>query len=370
MPVHAFVGSLTRAMPQYGAANGAGISRLSFDETTGKLVALGVTGGIDDSGWLVTNRAGDRLYATCEVAGTRESAVTAYRVDPSNGDLTLINQVPTGGNEACHASLTPNGRFLAVANYNGATPAGWPDQSIAIFPLAADGALLRAAVHIRHTGSGPNADRQTTAHAHCVIATPDGQLLYVADLGIDRLVAYRLGSEGDLTAAPERDFVLPPGLGPRHIVFSQDGRHLFMVSELTPTVMSFALAADGALGVVSTIPVPPYSDTIVQPAGIVLSPDGRHLLVSLRVCDEIVGFAVDAKTGVLRQTGRWPCGGVTPRALEFVPSGRHVIVANQDADTLTVFAFDADRGLLGDIVQQHRVGTPISIAFAASHSPT
>ncbi|MDB5585711.1 MAG: hypothetical protein JWP26_681 [Devosia sp.] len=370
MPIHAFAGSLTRSMPQYGAANGEGISRLSFEETTGELVTLGVTGGIEDTGWLVSNRAGDRLYATCEVTGTRESAVAAYRVDGASGDLELINQLPTGGGEACHASLTPDGRFLAVANYNGATPDGWPDQSIAVFPLDSDGALGPAVAHVSHSGHGPNPDRQTTAHAHCVIPTPDGQFLYVADLGIDLLVAYRLGDDGSLTAAPDRDFTLPPGLGPRHIVFARDGRDLFMVSELTPTVMSFALSPDGALRPVSIIPIPPSSATIVQPAGIVLSPDGRHLLVSLRVCDEIVGFAVDAQTGALRQTGRWPCGGATPRALEFAPSGGHVIVANQDSDALTVFAFDADRGLLGDIVQQHRVGTPMSIAFAASHSPT
>lgn len=364
MPIHAFAGSLTRAMPQYGAANGEGISRLSFDEATGQLVTLGLAGGIDDSTWLTTNRAGDRLYATCEVTGTRESAVTAYRVDPSTGDLEILNQLPTGGNEACHASLTPDGRFLAVANYNGATPEGWPNQSIAIFPLAPDGALLPATAHVLHTGHGPNRGRQTAAHAHCVIPTPDGEFLYVADLGIDRLIAYHLGSDGSLTATPSRDFALPPGLGPRHIVFSADGQRLFMVSELIPTVMSFVLAADGALTAISTIPVPPSSATIVQPAGIVLSPDGRHLLVSLRVCNEIIGFAVDPATGALRQTGRWPCGGATPRALDFAPPGRHVVVANQDSDALTVFAFDAERGLLGDIVQQHHAGTPMSLAFA------
>ncbi len=366
MPIHAFAGSLTRPMPQYGAANGEGISRLSFDEASGELVRLGVTGGIDDTTWLVTNRAGDRLYATCEVTGTKESAVTAYRVDATSGDLTVINRFPTGGNEACHASITPDGRFLAVANYNGATPADWPEQSITIFPLAPDGALLPAVSHVRHTGHGPNDDRQTTAHAHCIIPTPDSEFLYVADLGIDRLVAYRLGADGSLTATPARDYALPPGLGPRHIVFSRDGAHLFMVSELTPTVMSFSPAAvDGALTTVSSVPIPPSGDSIVQPAGIVLSPDGRHLLVSLRACDEIAGFAVDPATGALRQTGRWPCGGATPRALDFAPSGRHVLVANQDADTITVFAFDAERGLLGDIVHQQRAGTPMSIAFAA-----
>jgi 6-phosphogluconolactonase len=211
---------------------------------------------------------------------------------------------------------------------------------------------------------GPNAQRQTTAHAHCVIPSPDGRFVHVADLGMDRILAYAVGAGGSLTAAPERDLAVPPGLGPRHIVFSADGRRLFMVSELIATVMSLALDGSGALSIVQSLPIPPPGDTIVQPAGIVLSPDNRHLLVSLRVCNEILGVAIDPASGALRQTGRWPCGGATPRALSFTPSGRHVVVANQDADTLTVFAFDAERGTLGDIVQQLPTGTPMSVAFA------
>ncbi|HTN61044.1 MAG TPA: beta-propeller fold lactonase family protein, partial [Devosia sp.] len=106
-------------------------------------------------------------------------------------------------------------------------------------------------------------------------------------------------------------------------------------------------------------------DSIVQPAGIVLSPDGRHLLVSLRVSNEILGLAIDPATGTLRQTGRWSCGGATPRALTFTSSGRHVIVANQDSDLLSVFAFDREHGTLGAITQQQPAGTPMSVAFAA-----
>lgn len=364
MAVRTFAGSLTRPMPQYGAANGQGISTLSLDEATGALTDSVVTSGIDDTTWLVVNRAGDRLYATCEITDTRESSVAAYAIDAETGALELLNRLPTGGNEACHASLTQSGRYLVVANYNGANPDGWPDQSVAVFPIDADGTLRSASAHVRHVGSGPNQQRQTMAHAHCVLATPDDELIYVADLGIDRLVAYRMGGDGSLTAARQRDVMLPPGTGPRHIVFSADGQHLFMVSELEPTVMSFSLGADGPPTVVSTIAIAPSGDATVQPAGIVLSPDGSHILVSLRVSNEVVGYSVDPQTGALRQTGRWPCGGATPRALAFTPSGRHVIVANQDTDTLSVFAFNAGQGALGELVHQHRVGTPMSIAFA------
>ena len=122
LAVCAFTGSLTRPMPQYGAANGQGITRLDFDEQTGRLSLLDVVGGIDDTAWLVTDAARGRLYSTCEITGTRESAIAAYAVEPAG--LRLINRQPTLGNEACHASLSSEGKFLLVANYNGANPAG------------------------------------------------------------------------------------------------------------------------------------------------------------------------------------------------------------------------------------------------------
>jgi hypothetical protein len=100
VPIYAFTGSLTRAMPQYGAANGEGITRLSFDDQTGRLGEVDRIGGVDDTAWLVTDAARGRLYSTCEITGTRESAIAAYAVEA--GGLRLINRQPTLGNEACH----------------------------------------------------------------------------------------------------------------------------------------------------------------------------------------------------------------------------------------------------------------------------
>lgn len=364
MPNYAFTGSLTRSMPQYGAANGEGITRLSFDDETGRLGALDRIGGVDDTAWLVTDVTRGRLYSTCEITGTQQSAIAAYAVEP--GGLRLLNRQPTLGNEACHASFSTDGKFLLVANYNGANPEGWPDAALSVFPIAGDGSLGAAVASVRHSGSGPNAARQTTAHAHCVVSAPAGDIVYVADLGIDRLVAYRLGADGSLTHELARDFTLPAGLGPRHLVFSSDGRAIFMVSELIPTVVSLAVdPATGALTQRDSFAIPSLDGGIVQPAGILLSPDGRHLFVGLRVSNDILALSIDATTGKLTQTGRWPSGGATPRDLAFSPSGRHLVVANQDSDRLTVFAVDHAAGILSEPIQHFDVGTPMSVKLAA-----
>lgn len=363
MPTYAFSGSLTRPMPQYGAANGRGITCFAYDDATGRLLPLSETRGIDDTGWLVFDPRRKVLYTTCEQSGTNQSAVAAYRVDPASGGLTPLGTQPTLGGEACHASLSIDGRFLFVANYNGATPAGWPEASVAVLPIAADGSLGQVVSSVRHRGQGPNAARQTTAHAHCIVPSPEGRRVYVADLGIDRIVCYALSADGSLIHQATDDFAVPPGLGPRHLVFNPDGRSLFMVSELIATVSSFSVDPQtGALTERHSFPIPRLGDTVVQPAGIVLAPNGRDIFVGLRVCNEILGLTVGAD-GSLTQTGRWPCGGATPRDLTLSASGQHLLVANQDTDTVTVFAVD-QHGALSEPTHQP-VGTPMSIKIAA-----
>jgi 6-phosphogluconolactonase len=362
VPIYAFTGSLTRPMPQYGAANGQGIGRLVFDDETGQLSLADLNGNIDDTAWLVPDPKRGRLYTTCEVNGTKQSAVAAYAVGITG--LRRLETQPTLGNEACHASLSSDGRFLLVANYNGANPEGYPDAALTVFPVT-DSGLGPAIASVTHSGSGPNPERQTTAHAHCVVQSPAGDIVYVSDLGIDRLVAYALDGSGGLTRQPSRDFAFPPGLGPRHLVFSHEGNSLFVVSELIATVVSLAVdPATGALTQRDAFRIPSADGGVVQSAGILLAPDGRHLFVSLRVCDEILVLRIGSN-GRLTQTARVPSGGRTPRDLAFSPSGNHLVVANQDSDRLTVFRVDHATGTLSEPLQHFDIGTPLSVKLAA-----
>jgi 6-phosphogluconolactonase len=353
-------------MPQYGAANGRGIGRLLFDDETGHLSPLDLTGNVDDTAWIVPDPKRRRLYSTCEITGANQSAVAAYEVGGSTGrGMQRVGEQQTLGNEACHASLSNDGRFLLVANYNGANPDGYPDAALTVFPIGIDGELGAPVASVRHTGSGPNRDRQTTAHAHCVVQSPTGDIVYVSDLGIDSLVAYALDDAGGLIRQPHRDFTFQPGLGPRHLVFHPDGNTLFVVSELIATVVSLAVdPATGALTQRDAFSIPSRDGNLIQPAGILLSPDNRHLFVSLRVQDEILVLRIGAD-GTLTQTARVPSGGKTPRDLAFSPSGRHLVVANQDSDRLTVFRVDHAAGTLSEPLQHFDIGTPMSVKLAA-----
>ena len=63
--------------------------------------------------WIVTSRDGRFAYATNEEdAGT----VTALAIDQA-GSLRVLNTVSSAGRQPTHATLSPDGKFLLVANY-------------------------------------------------------------------------------------------------------------------------------------------------------------------------------------------------------------------------------------------------------------
>ncbi len=362
MPVYAYAGSETRG-------SGRGITRFLWDEDRGSLTPLGEVTGIEDAIWLVVDAPSRRLYA-CSASGGRESTVHAYAIDPATGDLTWLNAQAAGGGDCCHASLSQDGRFLMVANYNGAPPPGSPDAAARIFPVTDQG-LGPATATLRHTGDGPNAARQERDHAHWILQRPGSDRVLVSDLGIDRLVAYDLGPEGSATPRPEGDLITAPGLGPRHGAFTPDGGRLFVITELIATVLSIecgegagAGAAAGGLRLVDSLPVAGPPGGRVQPSGIVMTQDARFLFGALRGVDEVIGLTFDPATGKLAQTGRWPSGGANPRDLTLSPGGRFLLVAHQDGQALTLHGVDPATGTLTGPARTQALHTPMLIKFA------
>jgi len=347
-----FVGTQVRA-------NGKAASLFSyrFDDETGEATPLDAIGGIDNPTWVAVDARRHRLYAASEVGEWNEGTVSAYDFDPATGRLSYISKQPTLGSTTCHLGVSPDGRFLAAANYAVIPPAQRPDQSAALFALG-DGELAPAIGRARQTGTGPNARRQERSHGHCALFSPDSSILWVADLGLDRLCAYAASADG-LKPMPELDLVFEGGRGPRHAAFHPDGRTIFVVHELRAgvTVCRF----DGRRVEVGETVEMVYPEP-VDPAAIQVSADGRHVYASVRSAGEIVGFAVGEDRS-LKEIGRWASGGKTPRDARLSPSGRHLLVANQDAGTVAVFGRDAASGELSRVSDALRLERPMCVAF-------
>lgn len=359
----AFVGCLNREAPYFQGARGQGIAVFDFDEATGALAPLSVTGGIDNPTFLTLHPGNSCLYATSEVFGWNEGLVTAYRVDPASGTLRYINKQATQGSIAAHASVDRSGRWLLVANYSHGEPGEAPGQAAVVLPLRQDGGLGAVCCGVAHAGSGPVAGRQDAPHPHCVLASPDNRVVIVTDLGTDSVLSYGFDAANGQLAGPRHRLSLPPGSGPRHLAFHPGGRFLYVINELNSTVAALSYdGAEGSLALLQTLPALPHGfEGESRGADLHVSADGRFLYGSHRGHDSIAVHAIDPTSGRLSPAGHAPTGGETPRSFALDPSGRFLLVANQNGDSVTVLGIDARGGMLRATGQGARVGTPMCV---------
>ncbi|MFE1289425.1 lactonase family protein [Streptomyces sp. NPDC058751] len=319
----AFIGSFT-------AAGGLGVLTADVDPDTGALTVLSAVDDVPDPSYLALAPAHDVLYAVSE---TVEGAVAAYRVD---GDKPELTGPPTRtGDSPTHLGVL-DGHVL-TADYG--------SGGVSVVPVRPDGGLAPAVSGVlRHTGSGPYAQRQRAPHAHQVQSDPTGRWAVSVDLGTDSVRVCALDG-GTLTL--HRETVLRPGSGPRHLAFHPRGGHAYVLNELAPTLTVCRWdAAEGSLRPVGETPVLSAApDGDAYPSGIVVSPDGRFVWSAVRGRDTVSVFAVGEAGERLTLVTEVPCGGVWPRALALDPSGRFLYAANERSGDVTWFTVDPDTGV-------------------------
>ena len=184
-----------------------------------------------------------------------------------------------------------------------------------------------------------------------------------ADLGIDKVQTFRLAN-GVLERASEAS--VAPGAGPRHLVFSHDGKTLYVIDELNATITVFAYdPATGKIGQtlqsISTEP-PGYSGPH-STAEIAVHPSGKFLYGSNRGAQSIVGYRIDPATGKLSVIGFANQGVNFPRNFVIDPSGKWLYVANQKGDDIVQFEINPETGELKPTGQVTPSITPVAMIF-------
>ena len=128
-----------------------GIYAYEFDADTGRLTPKGVAAETSDPSWVAVHPGGKYLYAANEAG--RASTVSAFAVDVQSGKLTLLNQMPSLGEDPCYLSFDKTGKYVLVANYSSGT--------IAVFPILAGGRLGEHTAMVKDAGAtGPNKKHQ------------------------------------------------------------------------------------------------------------------------------------------------------------------------------------------------------------------
>lgn len=263
--------------------------------------------------WL--SQGGDHLYALQREPFPQQSGVCVLH---KAHDGTLKN---TGKTIPCHGSIAAHLLYWAdglyCANYLSGSVAKLPDR---LLPL---------------NGSGPVAERQQCSHPHCITLCPDGRTLAVTDLGSDRiwLCSHELSVLGSLQ--------LPPGSGPRHLLFASDGKTAYCTLELSSQVAVLCWE-NGSLHYVrrySSLPADYQAWNAVS--ALRLSADGERLFVSNRGHGSVCMYRTEGQR--LVQQGFLCCGdGASLREINIV--GQWLICADEAGHKLFAYPLDASHG--------------------------
>lgn len=365
LPIPALAAPLDLLVGSYTEPGGTGVYSFRFDPARGRLEPTPWQAlRLDNPSWLVVSPDQRQVYAVNESgASTPEAVGRVSRLElDAEHRLTLRERISTLSEEPTHATVAAGGRHLFVANYSVLAD---PGGLLSVLPLDAQGRLQPVSQVASYQASGVDPERQTSSHVHAVVNSPDQRYLFVVDLGGDRIYGYQYQPRAERPLRPLAPaFVqLPPGSGPRHLVFDRSGRHAYLSLEMSGQVARLDYA-DGHLRVaeISALTEPGFSGR--HGAGAIhLSPDGRWLYVVNRGDDNhLVLFDVAADSGRLQRLQRRALGRQA-REFTFSPDGRFLLVATQGEHRIDVLARDPDTGRLGQTLQRVPLHAPAYLQF-------
>jgi 6-phosphogluconolactonase len=321
---------------------GEGIHIYGMDQDSGALRPVLTVKDVKNPSYLAFHPHRPLLYAVNELKSYRGEAtgtLSAFALDPQNGQLRYINRVVTHGTDPCHVTVHGSGKHALVTNF--------ASGSIAVLPIREDGGLAEASEVVQHRGSSKDPVRQSGPHAHSVTFDSTGRFAYVPDLGLDKLMIYRFDAEGGTLTPHDQPWLeTRPGAGPRHFVFHPDDGSAYLINELDSTIVS--LEYDGESGrlkenqTVSALPESFRGKSTC--ADIMVEPSGRFLYASNRGHDTIAIFRIDRGSGKLESLGHESTRGRTPRNFTIDASGTFLFAANQDTDDIACFRIDRRSG--------------------------
>ena len=349
-----YVGTYTN-----GKSEGIYVYRMNSD--SGELKHALTVKGVSNPSFLAIDPGRRFLYAaneSGEFAGKKGGGVTAFAIDRKTGDLRKLNERNSPG-VPCHVSVHPSGKFVMAANYGGG--------NVVIYPVQAGGSLGEATDVAQHTGKGADPKRQDKPHAHCIVPDAEGRFVFAPDLGIDKVMIYRLDLKNG-KFVPNGFAATKPGAGPRHFVFHPLGKFAYVINEINWTVTAFTYdKASGALAESQTVSaLPPGFGGTSYCADIHVHPTGKFLYGSNRGHDSIVAFAIDQSTGKLNLIAHESTRGKWPRNFAVNPTGEFLLVANQNTDNVVAFRIDQQTGRLTATGQTTEIPAPVCLKFMSA----
>ncbi len=327
---------------------GAGLSICEFEE--GKINVLTSLMTRNPS-YLCINEEAKKIYAVNELKeylGEPGGGVSQYSYE--GGKIVEQSTFNVQGTDPCHVEMSPERSFVSVANF--------ASGSVTIFELDKAGNMMPWETFFQHDGSSVHPIRQKGPHAHATVFSKREKVFYVPDLGMDKVVAYSY--ENGITPSEKHTIGVEAGGGPRSGEYSADGKHFYLINEISSQVLHY-VEKNGLLeyvSIVETLPEDFVGNNICSDIHISLC--GGYLYASNRGHDSLAVYKIDAQ-GELSLIQRVSSGGKTPRNFSLDKSGKWLLCGNQDSDNIAIFSIAQDGKLTqADVVN---IGTPVCIKF-------
>lgn len=323
---------------------GEGIRAARWDPNAGALADLHVAAAVIQPSFMyAVAEGGNRFLFSGHQPSPDQAALSSFRVTPSGGleEISTI-KVPDQEESFIQIVVDRTNRCLVAASYR--------TSKVRSFRVSADGHLTGPVSEFQLTGSGPNPKRQTEAHAHGAVVTPDNRHVLINDLGTDRIMVYKLSAAtAEMTPNDPPFFKAAPGSGPRHTAFHPNGKWAYSINELDSTITLMEWnASTGVLTKIDSVPtLPPDADISKNRAGeVIIDKAGRFLYACNRgPREELLVYKI-GDGGKLTLAQRAPLGGKEARHYQLDPREKFVVVAEQGSDRVGVFTRDASSGEL------------------------
>lgn len=303
--------------------------------------------------YLTLSQDGQFMYAASETGPDVDTVAYVYAyAKQASGEWKFLNRQSSHSFAPCYVAVHPSGKYVSMANYVGGT--------IAMYPIAADGSL-KAASYVMTLEGGSDHPRQDSSHPHATVFTPDGEYLFVPDLGANEIWVFKVNMEdGTLAIRLTSKFPLQKEAGPRHLTIHPNGKFAYLANELDNTVVVYDISDVSyiqRLQTISTLPDQISLESYV--ADVHLTPNGEHLYVSNRGHNTLAHFKVDSNTGLLTAKNYHDTKGDFPRNFVIHPDGSKLYVANQNSDNIVGYKIMES----GDLSQFTSVDSPTPVCL-------
>ena len=320
------------------------ISQYQLDDASGALSLVEQTKAGDQVNPMALSPDGKALFAALRA---KPYQVVSFSIEPVTGHLKPLAQAPLAESLA-YLSTDRSGRFLMGASYGA--------DLLSVQPIDA-----------QHRPSDSIQTYKTGMHAHSVRTDPSNRFAYAGNLGVDRVLQYRLEpKDGKLVPIGEGYVTVPENTGPRHLAFAPNGKFLYVVGEMRGTVTAFSIndktgglkQVNQANGIPERLKLAPgqardarNNDLKDDPtpriwaADVRISPDGKWLFTSERTSSSVSVFKVDPATGKVTFVENYPVEEKQPRNIAVAPNGRWLLVTGEKAEKVGSYSIAADGAL-------------------------